>query len=65
MTFTTKGPIVDVVEVRTLSQLDEKALGNESKFATRVGSLFSEEDKKWFYWSGPRSLSAVELSPET
>lgn len=34
MTFTTRGPIVDVEQVRTLSQLDEK-LWQRSKFATR------------------------------
>ena len=29
MTFTTRGPIVDVEQVRTLSQLDEKALATK------------------------------------
>ena len=46
MTFTTKGPIVDVEQVRTLSQLDEKALAKKQVRDQELAAILRGEDKR-------------------
>ena len=46
MTFTTRGPIVDVEQVRTLSQLDEKALATKQVRDQELAAILRGEDKR-------------------
>ena len=60
MTFTTRGPIVDVEQVRTLSQLDEKALATKQVRDQELAAILRGEDKRILLVIGPCSSDNEE-----